>query len=200
MKNKIERSIRQLCVFCGANSGFAPQFNDAARQFGSFLAKSKIHLVYGGGGVGLMGAVADGCLESGGSVTGVIPKFLFDREVGHSGLTKLHIVNTMHERKLLMAESSDAFVALPGGFGTLEELFEVVTWAQIGVHQKPCGLLNVDGFFDPLIEFIYQASEKGFIRSGHLEFFQVDHDFDRLLNKLMQHKLPDTSQWIADKT
>jgi uncharacterized protein (TIGR00730 family) len=158
---------KAVCVFCGANPGNDPQFGELAERFGALLAQKGLRLVYGGGKVGLMGAVANGSLAKKGKVTGVIPKFLVDKEIAHNRLNELLVVATMHERKKKMADLADAFVALPGGMGTLEELFEVLTWAQLGLHRKPIVVLNVAGFFDPLLTFLDQATQTGFIRREH---------------------------------
>ena len=155
--------LRRVCVFCGASSGADPAFASAARELGATLARAGLGVVYGGGRVGMMGHLADGALREGGEVVGVIPRALMEKELGHSGVTELRAVETMHERKALMASLSDAFAALPGGFGTLEEFFEALTWAQLGLHRKPCALLNAGGFFDPLIEQLNRATNCGFV-------------------------------------
>lgn len=156
--------LQRVCVFCGSSFGVLPEFSEAARLLGESLAKAGIGLVYGGGNVGLMGVVADAALRAGGEVIGVIPDFLDQREVGHSGLTQLHVVGSMHERKALMEKMSDGFIALPGGIGTFEELFEILTWAQLGVHQKPVGLLDVAGYYQPLKAMLEQAVTSGFLK------------------------------------
>ncbi|MCE2871682.1 MAG: TIGR00730 family Rossman fold protein, partial [Oxalobacteraceae bacterium] len=153
-----------VCVYCGSSVGNNPVFADAARSLGRKLVEQNLSLVYGGGHVGLMGIVADAVLDAGGEVTGVIPKALMDSEVGHERLTRLFVVKDMHERKALMAEHAHGFIAMPGGIGTLEELFEALTWAQLGFHEKPVGLFNVDGFYDKLIEFLNQLTSQGFLR------------------------------------
>jgi uncharacterized protein (TIGR00730 family) len=158
--------LRSVCVFCGSAFGKRQAYRDAAAKTGRLLAQQKIRLVYGGGNVGLMGVVADACLAAGGEVTGVIPRSMLEREIAHLELTKLHVVESMHERKALMAELSDAFIALPGGFGTFDELFEILTWRQIRIHSKPVGLLNVEGYFDPLLALADHAVEEGFLRLG----------------------------------
>jgi uncharacterized protein (TIGR00730 family) len=159
--------MKRICVFCGSSPGHDPRYLEAARLMGRALAERGLGLVYGGGSVGLMGAVADAALAAGGQVTGVIPQVLQIRELAHGGLTALHVVGSMHERKALMAELSDGFVALPGGMGTLEELSEVLTWAQLGLHARPVGLLDVAGYYQPLIRFFDQAVEAGFLRPAH---------------------------------
>jgi uncharacterized protein (TIGR00730 family) len=176
--------IRSVCVFCGSNVGAAPRYAEAARAFGALLAREGLTLVYGGGHVGLMGIAADAALAAGGKVTGVIPRALWDREVGHRGLTELHIVESMHERKAMMASLSDAFVALPGGLGTLEEIFEVWTWAQLGIHAKPLGFLDVAGFYTPLMAFLDRGVTEGFIRPRFREMALVDDDAEALLRRL----------------
>lgn len=174
----------RVCVFCGASSGRRPLYAEAARAFGEELARRGIGLVYGGGRVGLMGAVADGALDADGEVIGVIPQELVDRELAHAGLTQLHIVASLHERKALMADLSDAFVALPGGFGTLDELMEQLTWAQLGLHAKPVGLLEVDGYWAPLIALARHATEEGFVRESDLAAIAVGDDAGLLLDRL----------------
>ena len=157
--------MKHICVFCGSSKGDREAYPQAAAEFGSLLAAHGAGLVYGGASVGLMGAVADAVLQAGGDVTGVIPQSLVDKEIAHSGLTQMHIVDTMHERKALMAKLSDGFVALPGGIGTLEELFEMWTWAQIGLHDKPCVLLNVTGYYDELIRFLDKMTDSGYLKA-----------------------------------
>lgn len=159
--------LAAVCVFCGASRGASDAYVDAARAMGHALAESGRTLVYGGASVGCMGALADAALEAGGRVVGVIPRAMVDREIAHRGLTELHIVRTMHERKALMAERADAFVALPGGLGTLEELFEVWTWGMLGLHDKPLGALDVGGYFDALVAFLDHAEREGFVRPAH---------------------------------
>ena len=176
--------MRRVCVFCGASSGRAPVYADAARAFGATLADRGVGLVYGGGRVGLMGAVADGALGGGGEAIGVIPQELVDRELAHGGLTDLRVVGSLHERKALMAELADAFVALPGGFGTLDELMEQLTWSQLGLHEKPVGLLDVEGYWHPLIALARHATEEGFVRESDLGAIAVAADGAALLDRL----------------
>jgi uncharacterized protein (TIGR00730 family) len=159
--------MNSICVYCGSNAGKDPIYAQAARDTGRFLGESGCRLVYGGGRVGLMGVVADAAIEAGGQVTGIIPDFLHVREVAHGGVQDLQIVSSMHERKQLMADASDAFVALPGGIGTMEELFEIWTWAQLGRHKKPVGLLNINGYFDGLLEFLDNMTDEGFLMGKH---------------------------------
>lgn len=165
--------IRNVCVFCGSSSGRDPIYAETARELGRALAMRRYGLVYGGGRVGLMGEIAAATLDAGGEAVGVIPHALLRREVGHGALTRLEVVDSMHERKARMAELSDAFIALPGGFGTLEEWFEIITWAQLGIHEKPCVLLNINGYFDPLLQMVDRAAGEGFIRAEHRKLFAV---------------------------
>ena len=176
--------IKALCVYCGANAGVSPDYAVAARELARVLVSENIALVYGGGKVGLMGVIADEVLRLGGEVTGVIPTQLVEREVGHTGLTRQFIVKDMHERKAMMASLSDAFIAMPGGYGTLEELFEMLTWAQLGLHAKPIGLLNVDRFYDGLIAFVDNGQQQGFIRPQHAAFLNADADPAALVQRL----------------
>jgi uncharacterized protein (TIGR00730 family) len=175
-----------LAVYCGSRFGDAPAFERSARAVGDLLGRAGDTLVYGGGRVGLMGAVADATLAAGGRVVGVIPQALMDREVGHRGLTELHVVQTMHERKQLMATRADAFIALPGGIGTLEELYEVWSWQQLGYHDKPVGLLNVDGYYDALLSFMRVTSLRGFVSEAQAAALMVDDDAERLLARLRE--------------
>ncbi|MGE3276552.1 MAG: TIGR00730 family Rossman fold protein [Vicinamibacterales bacterium] len=188
--------MRSLCVFCGSSTGSNPAFADAARTVGASMAARGLRLVYGGGNIGLMGIVADAVLEAGGQVTGVIPRPMVEREIAHTGLTDLHIVETMHERKAMMAELSDGFVAMPGGFGTLEEIAEAITWTQLGVHEKPCGLLNVDGFYDGLLTFLAHAGESGFIRPAGLAIVISNPDPAQLLDQLEAWTPAERRQWL----
>jgi uncharacterized protein (TIGR00730 family) len=176
--------VNRVCVFCGASSGRLPAYADAARAFGAALAGRGLGLVYGGGRVGLMGAVADAALAGGGEVVGVIPQELVDRELAHDGLTELHVVGSLHERKALMAELADAFVALPGGFGTLDELLEQLTWSQLGLHSKPIGLYEVEDYWRPLIALARHATAEGFVRESDLAQIAVGGDAEGLLDRL----------------
>ena len=176
--------MKRICVFCASSSGKLPAYREAARSLARALTKRRLGLVYGGSNIGLMGEIADAVLAGGGEVIGVIPKPMVSREVAHRGLNDLRVVETMHERKTLMAELSDGFIALPGGMGTLEEFFEITTWAQLGLHHKPCGLLNVAGYYDKLIEFLDQAMQEGFIKPIHRALMTVASDADSLLDKL----------------
>ncbi|HEX7153811.1 MAG TPA: TIGR00730 family Rossman fold protein [Thermoanaerobaculia bacterium] len=188
--------IRRLCVFCGSSPGSDPAFAEAARHFGALLAREGIGLVYGGGSVGLMGIIADAVLSTGGEAIGVIPHSLWAREVGHRNLTELHIVDTMHERKAMMADLADAFVALPGGLGTLEEIFEVWTWVQLGLHKKPVGFLDVNGYYAKLMEFLDDATSLQLIRPHHRAVALVDRDATSLLRRLDQWQAPAVEKWI----
>jgi uncharacterized protein (TIGR00730 family) len=176
--------VRRVCVFCGASSGRLPAYAEAARAFGAAAAARGLGVVYGGGRVGLMGAVADAALAGGGEVIGVIPQELVDRELAHGGLTELRVVASLHERKALMAELSDGFVALPGGFGTLDELLEQLTWSQLGLHDKPIGLYDVDEYWRPLIALARHATEEGFVRESDLAAIAVGGDAEGLLDRL----------------
>ena len=193
-------SFKRLCVFCGSSPGDNPVYSEAAKHAGAELARRGIALVYGGGRVGLMGMVADAVLAAGGHVTGVIPEALMAKEVGHRGLPDLRVVKTMHERKALMAELSDGFVALPGGFGTFDEFFEIVTWAQLGLHSKPCGLLNVNGFYDPLLGLVDRAIEERFIKPKQRDLIVVESEFGALLNRMAHQHVPHEPKWISKET
>lgn len=190
------RPISRLCVFCGSNRGAHPDFEAAARDLGVTLAEESIALVYGGGRVGLMGVIADAVLESGGDVIGVIPHALDTKELAHDGLTEMHVVDSMHERKAVMADLSDGFIALPGGLGTFDEFFEVVTWAQLGIHTKPCGLLNVAGYFDKLIALLDHAVEERFVKPAHRDLILVDRDHRHLLERMRAYESPVIEKWI----
>jgi uncharacterized protein (TIGR00730 family) len=176
--------VKHICVFCGASPGARPQYREATAQLARILAAEDIGVVYGGGGVGLMGALADAVLAEGGEITGVIPRSLVDREIAHRDVTDMRVVGSMHERKALMAELADAFVALPGGIGTLEELFEVYTWAQLGLHQKPCALLNVEGYFDGVADFLSHAVAERFLRQETRELLMIESDPATLIERL----------------
>ncbi|ENA33030.1 MULTISPECIES: TIGR00730 family Rossman fold protein [Pseudomonas] len=191
-------SLKAVCVFCGAKTGADPIYREAAEALGRALAKRGLTLVYGGGAVGLMGIVADATLAAGGEVIGIIPKSLQDAEVGHKGLTRLEVVDGMHARKARMSELADAFVALPGGLGTLEELFEVWTWGQLGYHAKPLGLLEVNNFYAPLAQFLDHAVSQGFVAGPHREMLQVSQSPDELLDALEQWKPTVAPRWHAN--
>lgn len=190
--------MRRVCVYCGSSPGRKLSYLREARHLGRLLAERRIGLVYGGASVGLMGAVADAALGAGGEVLGVIPRNLEQREIGHRGLTKLHVVGSMHERKQKMADLSDAFVALPGGLGTLEELSETLTWSILGLHAKPLGLLDVDGYWAPLLAFLDHAVAEGFLRPEHRALVLDDGDAPRLLDRLAAWRPPaPTVKWIT---
>lgn len=177
-------AMKSICVYCGANAGVSPGYAHAAQALARAMVGANIALVYGGGKVGLMGVIADEVLRLGGEVSGVIPTALVEREVGHMGLTRQFIVKDMHERKAMMAQLSDSFIAMPGGMGTLEELFEMLTWSQLGIHAKPIGLLNVDHFYDGLVGFIAHAREQGFVQPQHAALMMVESDPGQLLQRL----------------
>jgi len=187
--------MKRICVYCGSATGVNPAHRHAAVNLGALFAARGIGLVYGGGNVGLMGTVADAALRAGGEVIGIIPAALMDKELGHGGVTKLHVVTSMHERKQLMADLSDGFIALPGGIGTLEELFETFTWLQLGFHIKPVGLLNVAGFYDLLLTFLRHTSADGFLRPDHLDSLLVDTDAGSLLEKMHRFCPTPLSKW-----
>jgi uncharacterized protein (TIGR00730 family) len=186
----------RLCVFCGSSAGRHPGFTNAAQLLATELARRDIEIVYGGGNVGLMGVVADAALAAGGRVTGVIPHGLVSRELAHPNLTAMHVVNSMHERKAMMAELSDGFLALPGGFGTLEEFCEVVTWTQLGIHRKPCGLLNVEGYYDGLLAFLAHALQEEFLRPTHFEIVVSSTDPYELVERVLRWRAPEVVKWI----
>lgn len=196
MTKAIAVELKRVCVFCGSSAGVDPVHRQLATDFGTLLAREGLDLVYGGGSVGLMGAVADAVLHDQGQVIGVIPRFLATRELLHTGITDTRLTDNMHERKALMSDLSDAFVALPGGLGTFEELFEVLTWAQLGLHQKPIGLLNIAGYFDPLVAMIDRAINDGFCRQEHRLLFVVDDQPARLLQLVRNHQPPHVKKWI----
>jgi uncharacterized protein (TIGR00730 family) len=188
--------LRSICVFCGSRPGKDPTYETGARRLGRTLAGEGITLVYGGGHVGLMGVVADAVLDASGEVTGVIPKALVEREIAHSGLTDLRVVGSMHERKAMMSELSEGFIALPGGTGTLEEFFEVQTWAQLGEHEKPCGLLNLAGYYDPLVALFDHMVAKGFLSEEHRAMVLVETEPKPLLDAFTCYRPPKTVKWI----
>jgi uncharacterized protein (TIGR00730 family) len=189
--------MKSVCVFCGSNLGARPEYGRAAEDFGRALAARGLTLVYGGAKVGLMGLLADAALAAGGEVVGVMPRALIEREIAHDGLTELHEVDSMHVRKARMADLSDGFVALPGGAGTLEEVFEVWTWGQLGHHRKPVGFLNVAGFFDALLTFLDHQARERFMRPEHRDMLIVESDAERLLNRLGTYVPPAVTKWIT---
>ena len=180
----MSRALSNICVYCGSSPGARPEYLQAARQLGEALARQGKQLIYGGGHVGLMGAVADAVLAGGGRVTGVIPRMLVERELGHTGVTELHVVRDMHERKHMMASLADAFIALPGGWGTLEELTEMVTWNQLGLHRKPIGVVNVAGYYDLFLQFADRMVDEQFVKAKHRALLCTDSDPERLLGML----------------
>lgn len=189
-------NFHRICVFCGSNLGIDPIYRQSAERLGNMLAARSIELVYGGGNIGLMGVLADTVLAAGGRVIGVIPESLMAKEVGHQGLTKLRIVKSMHERKALMSDLSDGFIAMPGGFGTFEEFCEVVTWSQLGIQSKPCGLLNVAGYYDPLLGLFDHAVSEGFLRTENRQLVLDDREPEGLLEKMAEFEPVQADKWI----
>lgn len=188
--------INSICVYCGSSPGNDPEIIDQAQQLGNLLADREITLVYGAAKIGVMGAVAQGSLEKGGKVIGVIPEFLKIKEVVHTGLTELIVNDTMHERKMKLQELSDGFITLPGGFGTMEELFEVLTWSQLALHQKPVGMLNVNGFYDDLLCALEKMVEKGFLKQENLDILLVDTSIEGLLDQIQNFKPKAMPKWL----
>jgi uncharacterized protein (TIGR00730 family) len=191
-----QRTIRRVCVFCGSSTGNRAVYASAAQQLGAHLGASRIGLVYGGGRVGLMGKIADAVLAAGGEATGVIPRDLADKEIAHTSLTKLHVVGSMHERKAMMADLADAFILLPGGFGSWEEFCEIVTWLQLGIHRKPCGVLNVAGYYDSLLGQSAYAVVEGFLSAAHRDMIVVSDNAAELLAGLEAIELPTAAKWL----
>lgn len=189
-------TLKRICVFCGSNPGNDPAYLEAAQTLGAAIVTRGYELVYGGAEVGLMGTVADAALEAGGRVVGVMPKALVDKEIGHKGLSEQHIVSSMHERKALMADLSDGFIALPGGVGTLEEIFEIWTWAQLGHHDKPLAFMNVLGFYDPLCAFLDHQSSEGFVRKGHRDMAIFSKDAEEILQAFENYDAPKLQKWV----
>lgn len=188
--------LSSVCIFTGSSHGRRAVYGEAATAMGQLLAARGIRLVFGGGHVGLMGKTADGCLQAGGNVTGVIPRSMVERELAHEELSELHVVGSMHERKARMAELADGFIALPGGIGTLEEMFEVWTWAQLGYHEKPVGLLNVAGYYDPLIGFFDRMVEEGFVRPEHKRMLHISDNARTLVAAMENYEPAVTPKWI----
>jgi len=188
--------MKRVCVFCGSSNGARFAYADAARLLGQALLTRKVGLVYGGGCVGLMGIIADVVMEGGGEVIGVIPEALVERELAHRTVSELMIVRSMHERKAKMADLSDAFIAMPGGFGTFEEFCEIITWAQLGLHRKPCAILNVEGYYDPLLELFDRAVVEGFVHHENRRLVIQETDSDRLLDSVVNYTPPRTEKWI----
>jgi uncharacterized protein (TIGR00730 family) len=191
-----QHHMQRICVYCGSSPGRSPNYRDVARALGHELAGRGLGLVYGGASIGVMGAVADAALARGGEVVGVIPRSMALKEVAHDGLTELIVVDSMHERKAQMADLSDGFVALPGGWGTLEEIFEMLTWAQLGIHRKPCGLLNVGGYFDHLFAFLETAFSEQFVRDQFRPMLIMEEHPARLLDRLRDYQAPQVRKWL----
>lgn len=191
--------MKSLCVYCGSNSGASPAYAQAAVALGTRMARDGIRLVYGGGNIGLMGTVADAVLAAGGEVVGVIPKQLVDMEVAHLGLTQLDVVGSMHERKSRMFDLAEAFVALPGGFGTLEEIVEMLTWRQLGIGNKPCAILDVDGYWSPLIAMMDRMVEDRFLHPGQREDLWTGRDIDAMLGWMRDYRPANASKWLSEK-
>jgi hypothetical protein len=189
--------MQRICVYCGSNAGVRPVYAQAARELADTLCERGIELVYGGAAKGLMGILADRVMACGGRVHGVIPGFLHDLEITHTGLTELHVVASMHERKAKMAELSNAFIALPGGFGTLEEIVEIVTWGQLRMHHKPCGLYNVAGYFDDLLAFLDHAQAEGFLRAENRRMLLADDNASGLLDRFSSYVAPNVQKWTG---
>jgi hypothetical protein len=189
--------MKRICVYCGSNPGRLPDYRESARQLGHELAARGLGLVYGGASVGVMGAVADAVLERGGNAIGVIPRSLATREVAHSRLDELIVVDSMHARKAQMAELSDGFIALPGGWGTIEEIFEMLTWAQLGFHEKPCGLLNVASYYDHLFAFLEEAVRQQFVKEEYRPMIMMDEAPDLLLDRFSAYRAPKVRKWIG---
>lgn len=191
--------IQALCVFCGANYGKRPSYREAALRVGEALAQRGITLVYGGGNVGLMGALADACLGARGRVVGVIPRALAEKEIAHRNISEMHVVGSMHERKALMADLADAFLTLPGGFGTWDEFCEALTWSQLGLQKKACAFLNIEGYYDALLAMAERAAEDGFIRAEHRELLLVDTEPERIIDRLQTYEVPYVPKWVDRK-
>jgi uncharacterized protein (TIGR00730 family) len=187
--------FNRLCVFCGSSKGAKQEYIDAARELAALFSQSDIELVYGGAVVGMMGALADAVLANGGRVVGVMPKFILEKEIAHEDITELHIVNSMHERKALMAELADGFIILPGGIGSVEEFFEIVTWSQLGIHSKPFGILNVNGYYDLMLKFIDHMVNEGFLNSLYRDNIIVEKSPEKLLEALSNYKRPAVEKW-----
>jgi len=189
--------VKSLCVFCGSNLGARDSYAEAAHEVGRLIAERGLTLVYGGAAIGLMGAVADAALAAGGRVIGVMPRALFEREIAHPGITELRKVESMHERKALMADLADGFIGLPGGVGTMEEVLEMWTWGQLGHHRKPVGLVNVEGFFDALLAFVAHQTEELFMRPAHRDMLLVDGSAEKLLDRFAGYHAPTVTKWIG---
>lgn len=193
--------MKSVSVFCASSPGFDSIWMNSAYQVGQVIAQRKIKLIYGGGQVGLMGAVADGAMAHAGEVIGVIPHFLNKKEIAHHGISELKIVENMHQRKMLMNDLSEGIIALPGGFGTLEELFEMITWGQLGLHNKPVGILNINGFYDHLIAFVTKMVSSGLLKQKHQEMLLIDDSIEKLLDKMNNYTPPEVEKWMtSDET
>lgn len=189
--------MKSICVFCGSNTGFSPKYVEVAQQLGYLFVERDIRLIYGGGNVGLMGAMADAMLEKGGKVTGVIPHFLMEKEVGHTGLDEQILVDTMHIRKQKMADMSEGFIAMPGGFGTMDELNEILTWSQLGLHSHPIGVLNVNGYYDHLLGMFDKMVTEGFLRQENRNIVLDADSSEDLLEQMANYQAPDTTKWLT---
>lgn len=189
--------MKNIAVYCGSSTGTNEIYTNTAQEVGAYFAKNGISLVYGAGSVGLMGVAADATLQNGGNVCGVIPQFLMDLEVGHKNLTELYITQTMHERKMKMCEQADGIIALPGGYGTLDELFEMLTWSQLGLHELPIGILNVNGFFDPLLQMVQKMVDEGFLKTENQNLILVDENIENLIQKMKSNERPKASKWLG---
>lgn len=190
--------MKSIAVYCGSSEGSDKNFMIKAHELGAAIAKQHLNLVYGGARVGLMGAVADGALSVGGTVTGVLPRFLAEKELQHMSLTETFLVDTMHQRKAMMSELADGFITLPGGFGTMEELFEMLTWAQLALHKKPLGLLNVDGYYDSLVQFVGDMSKNGFLKKEHADLLIVSDDIEDLLRRMKEFVPLKDEKWVVN--
>lgn len=189
--------MKRICVYCGSNTGARPFYADAARDLAGVLLRHELELVYGGADKGIMGIIANAVLEGGGKVHGVIPKLLYEKEIAHQGLTELHVVSSMHARKSMMAALSDGFIAMPGGFGTLEEIIEIITWGQLRFHDKPCGLLNVSGYFDHLLSYLDHASSEGFLRLENRRMLLCDRNATGLIQQFERYTAPRVDKWTG---
>ena len=192
--------MRRVCVYCGSNTGRRPEYADAARELADVLVRHELELVYGGADLGIMGILANAVLEQGGKVHGVIPQMLMDKEIAHRELTELHVVASMHARKTRMAALSSGFIAMPGGYGTLEEIIEIITWGQLRFHDKPCGLLNINGYFDQLLAFLDHANGEGFLRKANRDMLLVDANPAGLVRQFERYTAPHVEKWIASET
>ncbi|MGU3372409.1 LOG family protein [Bacillus mycoides] len=191
--------MNSICVFCGSNYGESEEYKNTAEKLGEFLSEKNTTLIYGGGKVGLMGSVANSALQAGGNVVGIIPEFLRDKEIAHQGLTDLIVVDSMHSRKQKMSEMADGFIVLPGGYGTYEEMFEVLSWGQIGIHKKPVGLINVDGFFDPLLKMLQHTVDKGFARPENLNLILSSTNIEELFAQMKDYNHVIVNKWVDKK-